>query len=293
MSNRTKGVIFIIISALGFALMSAFIKLSGDLPSFQKAFFRNLVACVIAFIIIVYKKESFFGKKESQKFLILRSLLGTIGIVTNYYAIDHLILSDANMLNKLNPFFVIILSAIFLKENINLNQIISLIIAFMGSLFIIKPSFNLNLIPFLVGIISALCSAIAYTCLRFLGDKEKYYTIVFYFSLFSTVTLLPIALIVYKPMTIIQLIYLVLAGICATIGQFGITLAYKYAPAKEVSIFDYSNIVFSALLSIFLFSQFPDIFSLVGYFIIFGSSYYIFLYNKKLDNLEINKKEVN
>ena len=283
-SDRNKGIMFIILSAFGFAIMSAFIKLSGDLPSFQKTFFRNLVSCIIAFLLILKHKESFFGKKENQKILILRSIFGTLGIILNYYAIDKLVLSDANMLNKLSPFFVIIFCAIFLKEKIKPNQAIAVGVAFVGALFIIKPSFNFDMIPSTAGIMGAIFAAAAYTCLRVLGSKEKFYTVVFYFSLFSTISILPFTIVVYKSMTITQLIYLILAGVFASIGQFGITLAYKYAPAKEISIFDYSNIIFSAIISIVVFSAIPDIFSIIGYIIIFGASYYMFLYNKKLNN---------
>ena len=56
LSNRTKGVLFIVMSAFGFAMMSAFVKLSGDLPSFQKTFFRNITSCIIAFILILINK---------------------------------------------------------------------------------------------------------------------------------------------------------------------------------------------------------------------------------------------
>ncbi|WP_294385294.1 DMT family transporter [uncultured Clostridium sp.] len=286
LSNRTKGVLFIIISAFGFAMMSAFVKLSGDLPSFQKTFFRNITSCIIAFVLILINKESFFGKLENQKILILRSLFGTLGIVFNFYAIDKLVLSDANMLNKLSPFFVIIFSALFLKEKINLKQGLAIIVAFIGALFIIKPQFNFDMIPSLIGVCGAICAAAAYTCLRVLGGKEKYYTIVFYFSFFSTIVILPFMLIVYKEMSMLQFIYLILAGIFASIGQFGITIAYKYAKAKEISIFDYSNILFSAIISIVLFGVIPDYLSVLGYIIIFAVSLYMFLYNKKLDKIE-------
>ena len=289
LSNRTKGIIFIVASAFGFAMMSAFVKLAGDLPSFQKTFFRNLVSCIIAAIFIIKNKERFFGKKESQKILILRSIFGTIGIVLNFYAIDKLVLSDANMLNKLSPFFVIIFSALFLKERINIKQSVAIVVAFIGALFIIKPSFNLEIIPSLIGVIGAVCAAAAYTCLRVLGGKEKHYTVVFYFSLFSTIVIFPFMIAVYKSMTIRQLIYLVLAGIFASIGQFGVTLAYKYAPSKEISIFDYSNIIFSAIISLVIFGVLPDYISVVGYLIIFGASFYMFIYNKKLDKIEKSK----
>lgn len=283
LSNRMKGIIFIIFSAFGFAVMSAFVKLSGDLPSFQKTFFRNLVSCIVALFFIIKNKESFFGKKESQKLLILRSTLGTIGIILNYYSIDKLVLSDANMLNKLSPFFVIIFSALFLKENINLKQITAIIISFIGALFIIKPTFNLNLLPSIMGVLGAVFAAGAYTTLRSLGKKENHYTVVFYFSLFSLIVIFPFMIYVYKEMSFLQFFYLMMAGLFASIGQFGVTLAYKYAPAREISIFDYSNIIFSAIISLFVFGTLPDKFSFIGYLIIFIASLYMFLFNRKLD----------
>ena len=286
LSNRTKGILFLVFSAFGFAVMSAFVKLAGDLPSFQKTFFRNLVSCIIALFFIIKNKESFFGKKENQKVLLLRSALGTVGIVLNFYSIDKLVLSDANMLNKLSPFFVIIFSAFFLSEKINFKQFIAIIIAFVGTLFIIKPSFNLDMIPAFMGILGAIFAAGAYTCLRVLGGREKHYTIVFYFSLFSLVVIFPFMMVVYTPMSIKQLFYLLMAGVFASIGQFGITIAYKYAPAKEISIFDYSNILFSAMISFLVFGVLPDTLSFIGYFIIFASSYYMYIYNKKLDKAE-------
>lgn len=288
LSNRTKGIIFIVISAFGFALMSAFVKLSGDLPSFQKTFFRNLVSLVIALILVLKSKDSLFGKKENQKLLFLRSTLGTAGIVCNYYAIDRLILSDANMLNKLSPFFVIIFSALFLKEKISKAQITGLIAAFIGVLFVVKPTFNFEIIPALIGILGGVCAAGAYTCVRALGGKEKPHTIVFYFSLCSSLIIAPFMIASYKDMSILQFTYLICAGLSASIGQFGITFAYKFAPAKEISIFDYSNIAFAAIFSFSIFGVIPDRLSFVGYGIIFAASLYMFIYNRKLDKKEIN-----
>lgn len=282
LSNRSKGVFFIIMSALGFAFMSAFIKLAGDLPSFQKTFFRNIISVIVAFVIIVKNRGSFFGSRENQKILIMRSTFGTLGIIFNYYAIDRLVLSDANMLNKLSPFFVIIFSALFLKEKINIKQFSAVITAFIGALFIIKPSFNFEMISAVIGTLGGISAAAAYTCVRALGGKEKPDTIVFYFSLFSSVVTFPLMIMSYNHMSFVQFAYLILAGVSASLGQFGITLAYKYAPAKEISIFDYSNIIFSAIISLVLFGVLPDKYSVIGYLIIFGASLYMFLINKRL-----------
>lgn len=288
LSNRTKGIIFIVISAFGFAAMSAFVKLAGDLPSFEKTFFRNLVSLVVALILVLKSRDSMFGKRENQKLLLTRSILGTAGIVCNYYAIDRLVLSDANMLNKLSPFFVIIFSALFLKEKINKAQIIGLIVAFIGVLFVVKPSFNFEIIPALVGILGGICAAGAYTCVRALSGREKPHTIVFYFSMCSSLIIAPFMIATYEHMSFIQFVYLICAGLSASIGQFGITFAYKFAPAKEISIFDYTNIAFAAIFSFTIFGVIPDGLSFVGYAIIFAASLYMFLYNKKLDRKEIN-----
>lgn len=280
LSNRKKGIIFITASAFGFAMMSAFVKISGDLPSFQKTFFRNIVSLMVAFALISKHRGNFFGQKNNQKTLLLRSIFGTLGILFNFYSIDKLVLSDANMLNKLSPFFVIIFSGIFLKEKVNIKQIIAIIIAFIGTLFIIKPSLNLEIMPAIAGILGGVTAAAAYTCVRALSGKEHPETIVFYFSFISSVITFPLMIIYYENMNIMQLIYLLLAGIFASLGQFGITLAYKYAPAKEISIFDYTNIIFSAIISLCLFGILPDYLSLVGYIIIFSASLYMFVYNK-------------
>ena len=118
LNNVVKGILLMLISSVVFAIMTLFVKLSGDLPSVQKTFFRNLVSLVIAFVLVIYYKESLFGKRENQLVLLSRSIFWTLGIIFLYYAIDHLVLSDADMLTKMSPFLVIIFSALFLKEKV-------------------------------------------------------------------------------------------------------------------------------------------------------------------------------
>ena len=280
MSNTTKGIIALLISSLGFSLMSFFVKYSGDLPTVQKTFFRNFISMVISLALVIYYKEKLFGRKENQGLLLLRSSLGLLGVLLNFFVIDRMVLSDAEILNKLSPFFTILLCAIFLKEYIRRFQMISIIIALVGAVFIIKPSMSSDTVYALLGILGAILAAGAYTVLRVLGSREKFYTVVFYFSGFSTIALLPFFIFQYEPMTFEQWIMLILAGIFAAFGQFGLTIAYSFAPAREISIFFYSTIIFTALLSIFILNEVPDMMSVIGYFIIFGASYYMFMKNR-------------
>lgn len=280
MNSKTRGIIYIMMSAFCFALMNTFVKLAGDIPSIQKSFFRNFIAVIFAFFILLRTEQKFKFKKENTKYLVLRSVAGTIGILCNFYAIDHLILSDASMLNKLSPFFAVIFSFFFLKEKLKPFQVIAVFTAFIGSLFIIKPAFNIEIIPAVIGFIGGMGAGAAYTAVRYLGTKgERGPFIVFFFSAFSCIVTLPYMLFNYHPMSLKQLFILILAGLSASGGQFAITAAYSNAPAREISVFDYSQIIFAALLGFVLFGQFPDILSIIGYIIIIGISILMFIYN--------------
>ena len=281
--KKYKGILFILLSAFCFALMGMFVKLAGDLPSIEKSFFRNLVALIFAWIILKKNKVHFSGKKENTKYLIARSVAGTVGILCNFYAVDHLVLSDASMLNKMSPFFAILFSCILLKERISLPQIAIVMGAFLGSLLILKPSgVSLISFPALIGLLGGMGAGLAYTNVRILGEKgEKGPFVVAFFSGFSCLVTLPYLIFHYHPMSLGQFGCLLLAGLAAAGGQFSITTAYFNAPAKEISVYDYSQIIFSAALGYFVFGQKPDKLSWIGYAIICGMAVVMFFYNNR------------
>lgn len=275
----------IVLSALFFALMNTFVKLSGELPVFQKVFFRNAIAAAIAFFILIKNKEPLRPTvKGSTKYLILRTLFGLSGVVCNYYALDRLVLSDASILNKMSPFFAVVFALIFVRERPRVFQWLTLAGALFGAVFVIKPSFaNAAFVPAVIGFFSGVFAGAAYGCVRklgLMGENNPY--IVFFFSFVSTLAVTPVALIQYEPMTAPQLIFLLSAGICAALAQFAITAAYTYAPPKEISVYDFSQVVFASLLSLIVFSTLPDLYSIVGYVIIIAMAVVnYFLSNKK------------
>ena len=217
-----------------------------------------------------------FGKLSSQPLLLTRSTLGLIGVLLNIYAIDHMVLSDADSLMKLNPFWTILLSIVFLHEKVRKYQITAMIIAILGMLLIVKPEFSSSMIPSLAGLFSGIFAASAYTCVRALSTREAPYTIVFYFSLFSVIVLIPFTAYTYEPMSQTQVLYLLGAGLAAAVGQIGVTLAYSFAAAKDISIFTYASIIFTAILGFILFGESPDFYATLGYVVIIGASYYMF-----------------
>lgn len=266
--------------------MFAFVRLSGDLPTMQKVFFRNFVALFFA-LGVMKRKHIRFGcrNKKNSSVLFVRALGGSLGMIGNFYAIDKLVLSDASILNKMSPFFCVLFSFIFLRERLKLFNILTIAGAFVGALFVIKPTFaNADLFASFVGFLGGMSAGLAYTCVRYLGQHgEKGPMIVAYFSLFSCLLTLPFLIFDFHPMTIGQVLCLLGAGFGAAGGQFAITAAYSNAPAKEISIFDYTQIIFTATLGIIMFGDVPDIWSLLGYVIIISMALIVFIFSNKMD----------
>ena len=283
-NNILKGIFCIIIAGFGFALMSLFVKLSGDLPSMQKGFFRNIIAVFISSIPLIKHWRVINIPRNNTGWLVLisRSVFGTIGLVLNFYAISHISLADSSIIQKLSPFIIIILSYIFFKEEMTRFQVFSIIIAFIGIILIIKPSGN-DIISMgaLAALLGALCAGIAYTCVRYLGTNNiSGEFIIFFFSSLSSLMLLPYLIFDYRSMTLYQLSMLLLAGISATIGQYGVTFAYKFAAAKNISVFDYSQVLFSGIFGYMFFGEFPDFQSLIGYIIVISVGVVLVLRSK-------------
>ncbi len=284
-SNRTKGICCILLSALCFSAMSSFINLSGDVPVAQKVFFRNLVALFIAAAALIKNKESFKPHKGCLKYHIIRSSAGLLGVFGNFYATTKMAsTADAAILNKMSPFFTLVFSAVFLKERVKAKQAVAIGIAFAGAMLVIKPTMsNVELLPSLCGFIGGVCAGGAYTCVRHMGNKgENGRFTVFFFSLFSCIITAPYLIFNFHPMTVKQWIYLIMVGISAAGGQFSITAAYTFAASREISVYDYSNVIFTAISGyFFLGGQIPDLWSFIGYIIICSMAIWMFVYNNR------------
>lgn len=270
-----RGVFFIISSAFFFALMAVFVKLAGDIHFIQKAFFRNVVAFMIALggtikDVRIHGKETLHIPKGALLFLFIRAIAGSIGVFGNFYAIDRIVLADATILNKMGPFFTILFCFIILKEKIKPIPLVCIIIAFLGSILIVKPTFNFTkMLPTLAAFMGGVGAGLAYASIRklsYLGCNGK--IIILFFSAFSMLLSVPYLITSFNPMTWQQFAFLCCAGGCAAGGQFSVTAAYYHAPANKISIYEYSQVLFSALFGFVFFAQIPDWMSLTGYIII-------------------------
>lgn len=282
MNKKNQGILFIIAAGFFFALMTFFVRISGNLPTMQKAFFRNAVAAVVSIVMLLKSPGGLHVKKGSWSSLFMRCSCGTAGLICNFYAIDKIPLADANILNKLSPFFAILVSIFVLNERANKVEWGAVILAFAGALFVVKPSFQIEFVYAMIGVLGGLGAGIAYTFVRKLGMMgERGPVIVMCFSLFSCLVTFPFLVFHFQAMSMQQFGCLMLAGAAATGGQLCITTAYTKAAARDISVFDYTQVLFAALLGFCFLGQVPDVYSVIGYIIIIGSAVGKWCYMRK------------
>lgn len=275
MSSRSKGILAIVASAFGFALMALCVRLCDDcgpaVGSFQKSFFRNLVALLAAAAVFARTRGgedgAFPPARGAWLPLMLRATLGSVGIFANFYALSHIPIAEGQTLNKTAPFFTVLFAWLFLGERMAWRQGAALGLALLGVVMIAKPGFaGAATFPLAMGLLGGICAGGAYACVRALRrHKVSPSFIVLFFSAFSCAASVPFMLADFVPMTGAQVLVLLGAGAGAAIGQFGITLAYGYAAPREIAVFDYSNILFTAAFGWLFFGQFPDFLSVFGF----------------------------
>ena len=261
--------------------MALFVRLCDDwgspVSSFQKGFFRNLVALAIAAVAWwrVARGRTLDGRREtrnvlglrSKVLLLLRATLGTVGIFANFYALSHITIAEGQTLNKTAPFFTVLFAWLFLGEKATRRQVLPLVLAFFGVVLIAKPGFaGAAAFPLAMGLLGGACAGGAYACVRGLRrhNVDPAFIILF-FSAFSCLASVPFMIAGFDPMTWQQTLILLGAGASAALGQFGITLAYGYAEPREIAVFDYSNILFTAAFGFMCFAQVPDVWSVLGF----------------------------
>src|SRR5665647_1767302 len=264
LSSKQKGVILMCFSTFLFSVMQIIVRLTNEIPIMEQLFFRNIISLFICAYIINKHGGTYFGGKRYQPLLMLRSVFGMVGILTMFYAVRHANQADVTIIIKMSPFFIVIWAAIFLHEKIYKIQYPTLILAFIGALLVFNPVFKVNMLPLIMAFACAIAASVSSTLLSYFNNRVNGITIVMHFSTFCVFFALPFMIVNYVPLTLSQLGYLILLGIFGGIGQIGLTYAYRMSPATEISVYNYSGIIFSDVLGKICLSENLSTNSLIG-----------------------------
>ncbi|GMQ48333.1 DMT family transporter [Vibrio sp. 10N] len=264
------GVRYMVLSALGFALMSVCVKYVSTygIPVFEIVAARALVSLVLSYLDVKRKGISVWG--HNRPLLLLRGIVGSLALICVYYSVTTLPLAEATILQYIHPIFTALLAFWFLKENIQKSTIICIVLSILGLTFMVGPTLGSNTAESLplfsvgVALLGAFGSSIAYVIVRKLSQTEDSSVIIFYFPLVA----LPVSILLIGDDFVMPDWYLtmmlVLVGVFTQIGQLGLTKAMQTQAAGKASAYSYVQIVFSILLGLALFNEVPTVWTYIG-----------------------------
>ncbi|RWX53107.1 DMT family transporter [Photobacterium chitinilyticum] len=264
------GVRYMMLSALGFALMTACVKYVSNygIPVFEIVAARAFVSLIISYLDVKRKKISVWG--NNKPLLFARGAVGTLALMCVYYAVTTLPLAEATILQYVHPVFTALLAVLFLKEKVQFSTAICIAMSLLGLFVMVNPAAvegatsELPMFSVMVAIIGALGSSIAYVIVRKLSQTEDSSVIIFYFPLVA----LPLSLLLIGDDLVIPDLYLtgllVLVGIFTQVGQIGLTKAMQSQAAGKASAYSYVQIIFSAILGVVIFNEAPSVWTYLG-----------------------------
>lgn len=272
-----QGVLYMLISAICLSFMGAIAKiLAGHLPAIEIVFFRNVIGVFL--ISLTFFKLPLNQEGGKPLLLFFRALIGLIAMLSFFYNIANITLSDAVTYSRMSPIFTVIFAFWFLKEKIGKKGWLAILLGFVGMIFIMQPNGFQFEKAHIFGILNAVCAALAFTSIR---ELRKYYdTRIIVLSFMGIGTIIPIISMILSsyyqndffsfmmgefimPKSF-DWIYIIGMGISASFGQMYMTKAYGITRAGIVGAAGYSVIIFSLIIGLILGDSLPNILGFVG-----------------------------
>lgn len=265
-NDLPRAAVFMVTSALLFAGMGLLVKVAAaSLPNTMIVFARNAFG-LLALTPWLVRMGPRGLRTSAWREHAVRGLAGLAAMYCFFYAIAHLRLAEAVLLNYSLPLFTPVIAGLWLQEKVPASVWRALAVGFVGLLIILRPGIGLFRPAAAVGLAAAVLCALAQVGVRRLTRTEPIIRIVFYFALISTVvSALPLLRAWTTPAAGLWPVLLAL-GVLATLAQIFLTRAYAHAPAAQVGPFIYTTVVFAGILDWIVFGRraLPDAAFLVG-----------------------------
>ncbi|MBB5089503.1 drug/metabolite transporter (DMT)-like permease [Pseudochrobactrum saccharolyticum] len=282
-----------------FVLMSTLLKSAEGIPAGELVFFRSFFAIFPVVIYLAYTHQLQGAMQTSDIFgHIWRGLVGVMSMLSGFYALTLLPLPESIAINYASPLMIVVLSAIFLKEQVRIYRWSAVLIGFVGVLIIVWPRLSLfsgggvshgEAVGAVFALIGALSSAVAMMLVRKLVKRERTATIVIYFSITSTVIALftmPFGWVVPQWW---QLALLIAAGFAGGIAQIFLTECYRHADMSTIAPFEYTSMLLGLGIGYVVFGDVPTLPMLIGSTIVIGAGIFIIFREHKLSGRKLRR----
>ncbi len=241
------------IATICFSFVNVILSVLNTIPAHQIIFIRSGFNIIYTFSILKYFKIEKIGK--NVPFLILRGFTGFFAFLTFTITLHHLSLATGTTLQYLSPIFTALFGQVINNEKVTKSEMICYLIAFSGIIIIKGFSIGDDNFYYILGILSAVLSGIAYNWIRILKNTEDSNTVIFYFFTVSFICSIPLCVYNSVNLTINEFGLIFIMSILTQIAQSFMTKAYQSAPLVQVSIIFYLGIIYSVANGYFFFNQ--------------------------------------
>ncbi len=293
--NTGKGIVFKLISAVLFAVMSALIRyLGARYPIGEVVFYRSAFALLPVLTVYALRGElAATVRTESPLGQASRGALSIVGMFCNFGALARLPLIEANAISFTSPLISVALAALVLKERVRIYRWSAVTIGFVGVLVVLAPHFSGDELTIamasatsLTGVIYALAGSVtnAGTMIqtRHLAKSETTSSIVFYFSLICALSGLVTMPFGWIAPTGSEFIMLIAIGFLGGTGHILLTESYRHASASMVAPFDYTSMIWALVLGYVMFSEKPTVIIVLGSFVIAAAGLFVIWRERQL-----------
>lgn len=256
-------------AAFFFSLMSLFVKGVGQrLPTQEVVLGRGAVTLALSWMAL--RRVRVLARGERRGLLLLRGLFGFAALSCFYYALIHLPLADATVIQYTNPVFTAVIAAVVLAEGMGALELLCLAASLAGVVLIARPTFlfgngaSLDPVAVGVGLGGAALSAAAYVTVRRLGATEHPYVIVFWFAVVTVVGSVPLTVPAWLWPTPVEWAGLAAVGVTTQIAQVYMTRGLQLERAGRATAVGYLQIVFAGIWGALFFAEVPDALGLGG-----------------------------
>jgi len=273
-SDALHGILLRLAAIFCFALMSATMKWAGEEGAslVELIFFRSAVGLpvTLAWLALGPGLGSVATRRPAAH--IFRSLLGMLSLTMLYQGLLLLPIADAVAIGFSSPAFATLLSALVLHERVGPYRWMAVAVGFLGVLIVAQPSgTNLPAAGIGFALAGALSSAVATITIREMSRNEHHGAIVFWFFASSTVVSGVAMLFTAASHTPLVWALLLAGGVTGAAAQLLMTRALQVAPVSVVAPFDYTQIIWAALLGWLIWSSLPGLSTMMGASLIIAS----------------------
>lgn len=250
------------LSTLAFSLANVFVKLVSHIPAMEIVFFRTTIASV--FCIIGLYRANADWRGSNRTLLLLRGVFGTTALFLFFVTLQNIPLASAMTIQYLSPIFTSIIAIFILSEKVRSMQWVFYALAFSGVLLIEQIDTRVSMFYLVIGIISAICSGVAYNLVRSLRGKEHPLTVVLHFQLVGVIVGTISLFFEWRMPEGWDWLYLFLIGVFSQLGQIFLTNALQKERVAGVAIINYTGLVYAVTIGWFIFGEMQTLASIIG-----------------------------